>query len=386
MAEWRILRGWTSEELRERLDRLSTAVSEFERPEDEMGAAHGWRHYHSEALIATETGHDDYFDRARAAVANYRFSDPAIVVAHFDPDLPLCDRRLLLEIQIWGLHYLCPVIVSRVRDEPDAFGFRYDTLDGHIERGLEWFTVSRNDAGEIRFRIEARWQPGELPNWWTRLGFALLAEPYQRRWHIHAHRRMSLLAHYGSPHRPAKDAAGLAHQGVNVTFTYHHPEKRRAMTATTLTSILALGAITGMRSMSGPATLALRQAGPLRRVVPLLAAGEMVADKTGLLGDRTAPVPLAGRGVMGAVIGGLLARSQGTNLLLGVGLGAGAAVLAAYSALWIRKRLPFTDASGGLLEDALVVAIGAWSASALDQSAGEGSEGVEGLTEGSTAT
>lgn len=376
MPEWRILRGWTSDELRERLDRLATAVSEFDGPEDEMDAAHGWRHYHSEALIATETADDERFDRAKAALANYRFSDPAIVLAHFEPDLPLCDRRLLLEIQVWGLHYLCPVVVSRVRDEPDAYGFRYDTLDGHIERGFEWFTVSRNDAGEIRFRIEARWQPGELPNWWTRLGFALFAEPYQRRWHVRAHRRMARLAHDGSPHRPATDAAGLAHQGVDVTFTYHHPVRRRAMTATAVTSILALGAITGMRSMSGPAALALRQAGPLRRVVPLLAAGEMVADKTGLLGDRTAPVPLAGRGVMGALVGGVLARSQGTNLLLGAGLGAGAAVLAAYAALWIRKRLPLTDASGGLLEDALVVAIGAWSASALERSVSEAPEDV----------
>ena len=137
------------------------------------------------------------------------------------------------------------------------------------------------------------------------------------------------------------------------------------MTPTVLTTTLALGAITGMRSMSGPATLALRQAGPLRRVVPLLAAGEMIADKTGRLGDRTETLPLVGRAMMGAIVGGAVARDQGTSLLLGGVLGASAAVIAAHFACRARKRLSRGDAAGGLLEDALVVALGAWSASAL---------------------
>ncbi len=140
------------------------------------------------------------------------------------------------------------------------------------------------------------------------------------------------------------------------------------MTRTTLTTTLALGAITGMRSMAGPATFALRQAGPLRRVVPLLAAGEMIADKTGLLGDRTEPLPLAGRALMGAIVGGAVARDQGSSVLLGGALGAGAAIVAAHVACRARKRLSRGDAAGGLLEDALVLAVGAWSASALSSS------------------
>src|SRR5690606_22343253 len=143
----RILRGWTTDELRVRLDRLAGASSVFEGPEDAKGAEHGWSHYHSEARIPTESHEDDCFNRARAAVANYRFSDPAIVVAHFDPDMPLLHRVQLLEIRIWGLRYLCPVIVSRVRNEPDAYGFRYDTLEGHIERGFEWFVLTRGANG-----------------------------------------------------------------------------------------------------------------------------------------------------------------------------------------------------------------------------------------------
>jgi uncharacterized protein (UPF0548 family) len=190
--------------------------------EEEMTAARGWNHYHSEAVVAREPEGDERFARARTAVANYQFSNPRIVTAHFDPAGPLLQRRILLEIQVLGLHYLCPALVNRVRDEAGVFGFRYDTLDGHIERGVEWFLLTKDAKGDIRFRIEARWQRGELPNWWSRLGFILLARRYQRRWHRQAHQRVSMLAHYGTSRRPRRDATGLTHQGVEVSFTYHH--------------------------------------------------------------------------------------------------------------------------------------------------------------------
>jgi len=225
MAEWRLLQGWTSAELRARLDRLPGLARNFDAAEEEMTGDLGWRHYYSEAVIAVEPDGDIMFGRARQAVATYQFSDPTIVVAHLDPEAPLLLRRLLLEIRILGLRYLCPAVVSRVRDEASVYGFRYDTLDGHIEQGVEWFLLSKAPDGAIRFRIEARWQRGDFPNWWSRLGFLLLAERYQRRWHREAHRRVSLLAHYGSLAPPPRDAAGLTHGGLNVVFTYHPRRK-----------------------------------------------------------------------------------------------------------------------------------------------------------------
>lgn len=132
---------------------------------------------------------------------------------------------MLLEIQVLGLHYLCPAVVNHVRAEPNLFGFRYDTLEGHIERGVEWFPLTKNARGEIRFRVEARWQKGPFPNWWSRVGFIVLSGYYQRKWHRRAHHRLSLLAHHGSTERPRRDAAGLTRQGIDVKFTYH--TKRR---------------------------------------------------------------------------------------------------------------------------------------------------------------
>jgi uncharacterized protein (UPF0548 family) len=225
MAEWRLFSSWSSEALAARMRRMAEARLNFDAVEEDMTGDHGWHHYYSEAIVARERDGDACFRRASAALANYQFSDPSVVTAHFDPAAPLLGRRLLLEVKVLGLRYLCPAVVNKVREERAIFGFRYDTLEGHIERGVEWFLLTKNDEGEIRFRIEARWQRAELPNWWSRLGFIVLAGHYQRQWHREAHRRMSLLAHYGSTARPRRDAAGLTHQGVDVTFTYHTNRK-----------------------------------------------------------------------------------------------------------------------------------------------------------------
>jgi uncharacterized protein (UPF0548 family) len=225
MAEWRLLRGWSAEELRTRVEAIATAERNFDAEEEEMTGETGWYHYYSEAVIARELEGTDRFERARVGLRHYQFSHPGIVTAHFDPDAPLLSRRMLLEIQVLGLHYLCPALVSRVREEPSVYGFRYDTLDGHIESGMEWFLLTKDARGDIRFRIEARWRHGNFPNWWSRVGFMLLSGPYQRRWHREAHRRLSLLAHYGSTSRPPRDRAGLTHQGVDVNFTYYTKRK-----------------------------------------------------------------------------------------------------------------------------------------------------------------
>ena len=216
MTEWRLFRGWTSEELRVRLDRLATVPTNFEGAEEELSGERGWHHWHSEAVIAREADASDVrFARARVALANYQFSDPRIVVAHFDPRGALLGRRIILEIKVFGLHCLCAAVVTQVRDEGDVFGFRYDTLDWHIERGMEWFLLTRDEHGNIRFRIEARWQRGVLPNWWMRAGFAVLAGYYQRKWHRRAHWLLSRFAHDGSTSR----------QRTDVTFTYHTQRK-----------------------------------------------------------------------------------------------------------------------------------------------------------------
>jgi uncharacterized membrane protein len=126
----------------------------------------------------------------------------------------------------------------------------------------------------------------------------------------------------------------------------------------TLKRIVVLGALTGMRSMAGLATLALPHPGVARPVMALAAAGEMVADKTSLVGDRVDALPLTARVIIGALVGALIAREDDQNALLGGMVGSASALVAAHLAYHGRKRLPASSVIGGLLEDGLVIAIG----------------------------
>src|SRR5436190_945583 len=104
MAEWRLRRSWPAALIRVRLEQARNSIRNVDASEEDMTGDRGWQHYHSEAVIATEADGDDRFGRARAALANYQFSDPSIVLAHFDPAEPLLGRCMLLEIQVLGLH------------------------------------------------------------------------------------------------------------------------------------------------------------------------------------------------------------------------------------------------------------------------------------------
>lgn len=201
MAEWRIGRSWSEEALRTRLAALGDAARNFDVTEP-MTAANGWKHHESETTVARERAGPPEpggaFERAREAVARYEFSDPRIVTAHFDPASPLEGRRILLELKPVFLRFLAGTVVTAVRDESSdtetLFGFRYDTLQGHIERGGEWFLLIKSHAtGDVRFRIAADWQAGDFPNWWSRLGFRFLGPHYQRLWLRRSHARLRYL-------------------------------------------------------------------------------------------------------------------------------------------------------------------------------------------------
>jgi uncharacterized protein (UPF0548 family) len=197
-AEWRFLRGWSKEEIAARLASLSS----LERDSAHSDPARARVQSFERTLAREAPGppvRSGPYERIKAAVAAYEFSDPTIVRAHFDAKAPLLGRRMLLEIQVMGLRFLCGTVVAEVVESEDAlesrFGFRYDTLAGHLESGVEWFLVRKDhETGEIGFRIEALWQPGTLPTWWIEVGFFLLVRRYQRLWHRHAYLRLKMKA------------------------------------------------------------------------------------------------------------------------------------------------------------------------------------------------
>ena len=146
----------------------------------------------------------------------------------------------------------------------------------------------------------------------------------------------------------------------------------------TIKRAAALGALSGMRSMAGIAVLSkrlgrkrahhrgariLRQTA-LLRVLPVLRIGEIIVDKLPLLPNRTAPLPLAARALMGGLVGGILASEERGPVWLATGVGALAAIAAAHLAFRARKyaheRRSIPDAVLASVEDGMVLGIGAF--------------------------
>lgn len=392
MAEWRYLRPWTEAQLEKRLDALDTLSRSFEETQSRMTPERGWTRFHSTALIAREIPGvpvvDGPFLRARPLVSRYEFSDPRIVTAHFDAHAPLAGRRMLLELKVMGLRYLMGTVVDAVLDEThlerSVFGFRYSTLSGHMETGSEWFLVEKeHSTGWVRFSIEAFWRLGEMPNWWSELGFRMLSPTYQRAWHRLSYLRLRRmlgatglpalprgrrLLHSGAPvpapsvYRTALGTAAL-HGGVET-----EEPGRRGIKRLTPVRATELGVIAGMRSALAPALASryLAQRHPdttllsSRRVARLLrwlAASEMLADKAPFMPDRTRAPALVGRLLAAAFAATALSPRRRPRWRLAL-CAAGAAVASTFVTHRVRQALPLPNAVAGALEDVLALVMG----------------------------
>lgn len=222
MALWRFGRGWSDAELRAYLRALRERPVNFDEAPESMTVENGWTVDGDRASLGREPEGppppDGLYARARQAIVNYDFSDPRIVVGHFDPEAPLEGRDMLLEIKVLGFRFLNGVRVREVREEVEhdttLFGFRYDTLEGHIERGFEWFLLTKDHAtGDVHFRIEAHWRLGDFPGWWSRLGFLLIGEHFRTLWRHRAPERLRRLAHQPVAEPIASAPGELAHRG-----------------------------------------------------------------------------------------------------------------------------------------------------------------------------
>jgi uncharacterized protein (UPF0548 family) len=218
---WRYGRGWSEAELRGMIDDLADRPVNFDDPPERMTVDHGWIVDGSHDSLGFEPEGpplaDGLYAHARDGVLHYDFSDPSIVEGHFDPEIPAPGRDMLLELKVLGFRFLGGCRVTEVREETDhgvtAFGFRYDTLAGHLERGFEWFLLTKDhQSGEVHFRIEAHWQLGDFPTWWSRLGFRVIGERYRHRWRVRAPLRLQALAMERTTH-PISEPGTLAHRG-----------------------------------------------------------------------------------------------------------------------------------------------------------------------------
>ncbi len=173
---------------------------------DSYVAAAGW---HVDAreiqLPAEQPGAplpDGSFAVACRILGEYSFPPPRLIRGRFDPRAPLENRAMLLTATYLWMRFELPVRVSRVIDEAresaagpeQAWGYSYQTLAGHIERGEISFEIIKSIAtGLVRFRIHSFSQTGHIANPVHRLGFWLVGRRLQARFAIESLENMRQL-------------------------------------------------------------------------------------------------------------------------------------------------------------------------------------------------
>jgi uncharacterized membrane protein len=145
-----------------------------------------------------------------------------------------------------------------------------------------------------------------------------------------------------------------------------------------LSRALGLGAISGLRSLSGPAFIsraasrghldldgtvfAFFGSPRISKALVLMELGELVGDKLPATPSRTSLPPLLGRAASGALVGAAVFVSEGRRATTGAALGSTAAVVAAFAGEWIRalavEKTGFPDPVVALAEDATVLLVG----------------------------
>ncbi|MBC7843440.1 MAG: DUF1990 domain-containing protein [Gemmatimonadaceae bacterium] len=170
---------------------------------DSYVAAAGWNVDAREVALPPEQpgapAPNASFAQARAILTAYSFPPPRLIRGRFDPSAPLDGRAMLLTATFLWMHFELPVRVSRVIDETRSgehgaeavWGYSYQTLAGHIERGEITFEIIKTlDTGAIRFRIHSFSQTGHIANPIHRIGFRIVGRRLQARFAVESLRNM----------------------------------------------------------------------------------------------------------------------------------------------------------------------------------------------------
>ena len=144
---------------------INYSVDEVRRPEWNIDT-------HRKTLTTEQPGPPEPegpWEHACQLVRDYEFSPPEIVRALYDPSTPLLGRDMLLEARFPAIHFYCGVRITGVVDETRengdrSWGWAYETLDGHLERGkVTYEVVKHHDTGQVEFVATATLR--EPPPW-----------------------------------------------------------------------------------------------------------------------------------------------------------------------------------------------------------------------------
>lgn len=87
-----------------------------------------------------------------------------IVQQAFLPPIPVFSQKIIFGVRI-----------KEVFREEKRIGFSYETLKGHVEKGISYFLLEEN-SGQISFRIQTFSKPG---NFLSKMAGPLFSLPYQ---------------------------------------------------------------------------------------------------------------------------------------------------------------------------------------------------------------
>jgi uncharacterized protein (UPF0548 family) len=171
-------------------------------PEDGRADGH-WHVDSGDAVIGQEPPgppvRGGAWETACVLVRQYEFAEPRILRAVYREGGELDGRDMLLEGRFLGLRFYLGVRVTRVIDEtrdgdggPErAWGWSYQTLQGHLEQGRLSYEVIKNLAtGQVIFRVSGYSRMAPIPSPVVRLGFIVFGRRTQLRFYRDIQRRL----------------------------------------------------------------------------------------------------------------------------------------------------------------------------------------------------
>ena len=185
-------------------------------PEHGAEAVEGHWHVDSGATIIgrEEPGppeHGGAWETACRLVSEYEFADARILRGVYRRDSELRGRNMLLEARFFGLRFYLGVRVTGILDEerdtgdgPErVWGWRYQTLDGHLEQGQLSYEVIKNlGTGMVTFRVAGYSRRAPIRNPVIRWGFLLFGHWTQQRFYRNIQARMADLVREAQRGRP----------------------------------------------------------------------------------------------------------------------------------------------------------------------------------------
>lgn len=168
--------------------------------QDELGNG-TWHHdTHRTDLPAERPGPPEQagtWEIARRLVESYEAAAPAIIRGVYRADAELCGRDMLLEGRFHGLHFHMGVRVTDVvdgtrEDGTRVWGWSYETLEGHLERGRMTYEVLKHTgSGRVEFVTHGISQQAPTLGPVIGLGWRLFGRRTQLRFYRECGRRMA---------------------------------------------------------------------------------------------------------------------------------------------------------------------------------------------------